>query len=172
MFLLVLILLCYWPVVVDSEYCTRVLSNCLAVCILCIISECYSSFPRLFDSKNACLLIWEMFPVDRLPVVFCGMSIIVPTLQPKWLELLQLTLLAMLWRCWLGVRKSTQPVKIERCGVDVVICLEQGAGSVHTVQLLPLHPNPPPIVSLPHLNPHSFYHSDTGLLRLSWKRGR
>jgi len=38
----------------------------------------------------------------------------------------------------LGVRESTRPVKIERWGVGVVICVERGADCLHTVQLVPL----------------------------------
>ena len=33
----------------------------------------------------------------------------------------------MLWHCWLGVRKSFWPVKIDWWSVGMVICLEQGA---------------------------------------------
>ena len=40
---------------------------------------------------------------------------------------------SVLWRCWLGVRKSIRPVKIEWWGVDVVICLERGADCLHMV---------------------------------------
>ena len=47
------------------------------------------------------------------------------------------------WHCWLGVRKSIQPVKIEWWGVGVVICLERGADCLHMVQLIPLHPKTP-----------------------------
>ena len=46
----------------------------------------------------------------------------------------------MLWHCWLGVRKSIRPVKIERWAVGVVISLERGADCLHMVQLMPLHP--------------------------------
>jgi len=35
-------------------------------------------------------------------------------------------MLAMLWHCWLSLRKSIQSVKIEWLGVDAVICLERG----------------------------------------------
>ena len=45
--------------------------------------------------------------------------------------------------CWLGVRKSIRSVKIEWWGVGVVVCLEQGADSLHMVQLMPLHPKTP-----------------------------
>jgi len=50
---------------------------------------------------------------------------------------------SVLWHCWLGVRKSIQPIKIEWCGTGVVICLECGANDFHMVQLMPL----PPIIS-------------------------
>jgi len=50
---------------------------------------------------------------------------------------------SVLWRCWLGVRKSIWYVKIEWWGVDVVTCLEQGADCSHTVQLMPMHPKTP-----------------------------
>jgi len=36
------------------------------------------------------------------------------------------SILSVLRRCWFGVRKSIRPVKIERWGVGVVICLEWG----------------------------------------------
>ena len=45
---------------------------------------------------------------------------------------------SVLWHCWLGVRKSTQSVKIEWWNVDVTVCLEQGADCLHVVQLMPL----------------------------------
>ena len=50
---------------------------------------------------------------------------------------------SVLWHCWLGVRKSIWPVKIESWGVGVVICLERGADCLHMVQLMPLHPQTP-----------------------------
>ena len=49
----------------------------------------------------------------------------------------------VLLHCWLGVRKSIRPVKIEWWGVSVVICLERGADCLHMVQLMPLHPKTP-----------------------------
>jgi len=52
------------------------------------------------------------------------------------------------WHCWLSVRKSIRPVKIEQWGVGVVICLEQGADCLHVVQLMPLRPHNPIISSL------------------------
>ena len=47
---------------------------------------------------------------------------------------------SVLWRCWLGSRKSIRPVKKLSCGVlavGVVICLARGA-DLHMVQLMPL----------------------------------
>jgi len=40
------------------------------------------------------------------------------------------------WHCWLGVRKSMRPVKFEWWGIDVVICVEQGADCLHDMALL------------------------------------
>jgi len=42
---------------------------------------------------------------------------------------------SVLWRCWLGGRKSVRP---EQWGAGVVICLERGA-DLHMAQLMPLH---------------------------------
>ena len=50
---------------------------------------------------------------------------------------------AVLWHCWLGVRKSVRPVNIEWWGVGVVICLDRGADCLHMVQLMPLQPQTP-----------------------------
>jgi len=47
---------------------------------------------------------------------------------------------SVLWHCWLSIRKSIQPVKIEWWVVDVVSCLERGADCLHMVQLMPLLP--------------------------------
>jgi len=45
---------------------------------------------------------------------------------------------SVLWRCWLGGRKSIRPVKNrEWWGAGVVICLEWGA-DLHMAQLMPL----------------------------------
>ena len=47
---------------------------------------------------------------------------------------------SVLWRCWLGVRKGIQPIKIwlMRCWHGYL--LEQSANSLHMVQLMPLPP--------------------------------
>jgi len=44
---------------------------------------------------------------------------------------------SMHWRCWLGDRKGTRPVKTEWWGAGVVSCLERCA-DLHTAQLMPL----------------------------------
>jgi len=51
------------------------------------------------------------------------------------------------WHCWLGVRKSIQPVKIEWRGAGVVICPERDADCLHMVQLVPCHPKTPSFLS-------------------------
>ena len=62
--------------------------------------------------------------VDR-PLIFAAVSVLVYC--------------TVLWRCWLGGRKGTRPVKTEWWGAGVVICLERGA-DLHTAQLMPLPP--------------------------------
>jgi len=52
-------------------------------------------------------------------------------------------MLSVLWHCWLGVRISIWPVKVEWWGVGVVISLEWGADCLYMVQLMPLHPKTP-----------------------------
>ena len=44
---------------------------------------------------------------------------------------------SVLWRCWLGDRKGIRPVKTERWGAGVVICLKRSA-DLHMAQLMPL----------------------------------
>ena len=44
---------------------------------------------------------------------------------------------SVLWRCWLGGRKGIRPVKTDRWGTGMAICLEQGA-DLHMAQLMPL----------------------------------
>jgi len=52
-------------------------------------------------------------------------------------------MLSVLWHCWLGVRISIWPVKVEWWGVGVVISLEWGVDCLYMVQLMPLHPKTP-----------------------------
>jgi len=44
---------------------------------------------------------------------------------------------SVFWRCWLGGRKGTQPVKTEWWGAAVVTCLGRDA-DLHMAQLMPL----------------------------------
>jgi len=48
---------------------------------------------------------------------------------------------SVLWHCWFGGRKSIQPITTKWRGAGVVICLQQGADDLHTVQLMPLPPH-------------------------------
>jgi len=57
-------------------------------------------------------------------------------------------LLSVFWHCWLVVRKSIRPVKIEWWGVGVVICLERGTDCLHMVKLMS-PPSKNPIISCP-----------------------
>ena len=79
---------------------------------------------------------------------------------------------SVFWRCWLGVRKSTQPIKIEWWGVGVVICLERGTDCLHMVQLMPVPPQNPIVPWLISIRTGFTFLVGTGLPRLSWKRGR
>jgi len=47
---------------------------------------------------------------------------------------------SVLWHCWLGVRKSIQPIKIEWWVASMVICLKRGRGTndLHMARLMPL----------------------------------
>jgi len=95
------------------------------------------------------------------------------SLKPMWfITGSGLCLDLKLRHCWLGIRKSTQPVKIEWWGVGLLALL-----SVWTeVQIVCVwstwcHRIPKPHHFLPHLNPDWFYLSVTNLLKLSWKKG-
>ena len=68
----------------------------------------------------------------------------------------------MLWHCFLGVRKSTWPVKLR----VMVICLMQ----IVCIWSSWCHCIPKPHHLLPRLNPDWFYLSGTGWPRSSWKR--
>jgi len=47
---------------------------------------------------------------------------------------------SVLWHCWLGIRKSVQPVKIEWCGAGKVICLKRSVNDLQLVRLMPVPP--------------------------------
>jgi len=61
----------------------------------------------------------------------------------------------VLWHCWLGVRNSIRPIKIEWWGVGVVICLEQGA-DFFACGPADATATPKPHHLLPRLNPDWF----------------
>jgi len=73
----------------------------------------------------------------------------------------ELTLPSVLWCCWLGSRKSIQPVKNEWWDAGMIICLEWSANDLHIVQQ-----HCQPIISC-------FFKIKNGasLPTLSWKRG-
>jgi len=86
-----------------------------------------------------CVNCWQHFPWQLLEraikrVRYCRHFLVM---------LLFRVMPSVLWRCWLGIRKSIQPVNIEWWGVGVVICLERGAECLHIVQLMPCHPSFP-----------------------------
>ena len=64
---------------------------------------------------------------------------------------------SVLWHCWLGGRKGIRPVKTERWGAGMVICLERGA-DLRMAQQIPL----PLTVSCFRKNPEWFYLSGKG----------
>ena len=89
---------------------------------------------------------WSIGNIWHEPKLFCRWQ------QRRGLSLLVLQcsqfMPSVLWHCWLGIRKSMRPVKIDWWGVGVVICLERGADGLHMVQLMPLHPKIPSSLAL------------------------
>ena len=75
---------------------------------------------------------------------------------------------SVLWHCWLGIRKSIRPVKIEQWGV--VICLKRDADRLHMVQLMPLHPKT--LSSLATLKSRLVLPFCYRFTQVSWKRDR
>jgi len=81
--------------------------------------------------------VWPWFPwkndhYTEVPAVVM-VAVVVAVIK-----IMHISILVLLWHCWLGVRKSIRPVKVEWWSVGVVIYLEQGADSLHIV--LPLYP--------------------------------
>jgi len=94
-----------WCCVVCSESCTQ------------CQQFLQSGYMYHFVSVNCLQCIWPTKTVPEMTYnVFSG------TLNPT-----HFTSPSVLWRCWLGVRNSIQPVKIERWDPGMVICLEPGA---------------------------------------------
>ena len=68
-------------------------------------------------------------------LILCGILLVSCSVRHR--IICGLLLPSVLWHCWLGDRKGIQPIKIERCGAGMVICLERGA-DLHMAQQIPL----------------------------------
>jgi len=62
-------------------------------------------------------------------------------LQHSQSHILYMSLPSALSHCWLGIRKSIQPVKNEWWGAAIVIYLEWDTKNLHMVQMMPLPPH-------------------------------
>ena len=76
--------------------------------------------------------LWVLVAREGLYVYFF-LHYSVVNIQCRW------CMPSVLWHCWLGGRKGIRPLKTERWGAGVVICLEQGADCLRMVQLMPRH---------------------------------
>jgi len=98
--------------------------------------------------RHKLVLYWNnwtsgaVFSVWRLPFTSTTLCCKVIWVSPK-IRVLPSGNLSQTLDCFLGVRKSIQPVKIEWWSVDVVIFLERGADCLHMVQLMPLNAKTP-----------------------------
>jgi len=96
------------------------------------------------------------FPVLKSHVIWSGSLKILESLwNVQYFSLFCTT--TRPWQCWLGIRKSIRPVRIERWSVGVVICLERGALQTVCLWSRWCHCIPKPHHLLPHLNPDWFY---------------
>ena len=77
---------------------------------------------------------------------------------------------SVLWHCWLGVRKSIWPVKIEWWGVCMVICWTEVLIVCIWSSWCRRHPQNPSCLVL--LKFRMIFFCGVGLSRLSWKSGR
>ena len=109
-------------------------------------------FSYRFSSLCVCISLFNFF-VEKPPIccfwkMFLNMVHISPTKMTQMAYVLFVNrfffvfyvweaLPSVLWRCWLGGRKGTWPVKTEWWGAGMVICLEWGA-DLHMAQLMPL----------------------------------
>ena len=97
------------------------------------------------------IVSWQQMTVTSLHPKHMKLQIRVPyvTLQPRpylKVQYFYRNVPSVLWHCWLGVKKSIRPEKIDWWGAGVVICLERVADCLHTVQLVPM-PSQNPIIS-------------------------
>ena len=91
--------------------------------------------PKLVDSVWYMISVWCCtVDVNGFGVMIyctCCSSIVVKIMR-AWLP-------SVLWCCWSGSRKGIRPVKTERWGAGMVICLERGADlQMAQLMLLPL----------------------------------
>ena len=100
-------------------------------CRLIFLNSFTVKVSREFQIKSS-----FMIPPPHLKRVYY--TVLLYILTPTGLLPSVLLAFSALTLCWLGGRNGIRPVKIlERWGVGVVMCLEQGA-DLHTVQLMPL----------------------------------
>jgi len=98
--------------------------SCCSICTLCSVPQPSLLIAVVLDSYADC--IWVACQITDVAIYGSWEERVMP-----W----------VLWHCWLGIRKSIGPVKIQWWGrAGVVICLDQGADCLHMVQLMPLHP--------------------------------
>jgi len=153
----------YYRVVVPQSLVCHLLSYLGWIEIINVI--CWFSMVQITDLEFS-LVLWHcwlckrkgLWPVKK--VCFC-MSLIwssaseneavKPKLKLVWhgsscdflfvFFTYEFALPLVLWHCWLGIRKSIWPVKIELWGASMVICLQWGVDNLHMVQLMPLPPH-------------------------------
>jgi len=91
--------------------------------------------------------VWQRLCAVAFPNTFvfcdgsCGSSVIAIHELCSVYYFASFYVASVLWRCWLGGRKSIRPVKTEWWGAGMVVCLERGANDLHMVQLMPLPPH-------------------------------
>ena len=104
------------------------LLSCLELCFGFISAPTACRQPRVMWSRLRSASSWQRSALAGNPA---------STLDLQSSLSAFIILPSVLWRCWLGGRKSIRPVKTKRWGAGVVICLEQGA-DLHMAQLMPL----------------------------------
>jgi len=137
-------------------------SPCILSLLLTILSTLIMYFPvkiSLFSDYINCqsyVIIVKLYcSIDMSPswdiILICSITVGMSSHNSSNCDLNKCCFIikevpSVLWHCWLGIKKSIQPIKIEWRGAGVDICLERGANCLHMVQLMPL-PSPNPIIS-------------------------
>ena len=127
--------------------------------LTCIYKGCFS-FKVVVQTRALHLLLYVLFNCVDIFIWLSGICVRFYVILPS-----------LLWHCWLGVRKSIRPVKIDWWCVGVVVCLERGVDCFWSYGPADATAVPKPHHLLPHSNPDWFYLSGTGLPGLSWKTG-